>query len=112
VLVPADSQTPAAGSCGPATGGTTDIILNPDVPSPRCTTVKDTDHLKVTNHFDVHVTVDDGGGGFDLAPSESYTAVKAIGGYWEPGVHRLKISNADTHAVLYGGSGPEVWLQG
>jgi hypothetical protein len=110
-LVPPDSQTPAAGTCPTATGGATDIVLSPDIPNPRCTIVHETDHLRVTNHFDVHVFVDDGGGGFDLATNESYTVPKALGGYWAFGVHRLKISNADTHAMLYGGSGPEVWLQ-
>ncbi len=109
--IPADSQTPAAGGCGAAAGGYADIKLNPDVPSPRCIVVHDTDHLRVTNTFDVNVTVDDGGGGFTLKPGETYAVMKAVGGYWQPGVHRLKITNTATKAALYGGSGPEVWFK-
>ena len=109
--IPADSQTPAAGGCGAAAGGYADIKLNPDVPSPRCIVVHDTDHLRVTNAFDVEVSVNDGGGGFLLKPGETYAVMKAVGGYLQPGVHRLKITNNATKAVLYGGSGPELWFK-
>jgi hypothetical protein len=113
-LIPADSQTPAAGSCSNSNNGIAEVVLNPDVPSPRCIIVKDTDHLRVENNFDVEVSVYDNSGQgamFTLKPGASDTGMKAIGGYWATGVHRLKITNTATKAVLYGGSGPEVWLK-
>lgn len=58
------------------------------------------------------MNVNDGSGVlFSLDPGESDTGMKALGGYWATGVHRLKITNAATNEVLYGGSGPEVWLK-
>jgi hypothetical protein len=111
-LVPADSQTPVAGSCSNSYNGIAEIVLNPDVPSPRCMIVKDTDHLRVENNFEFEVTVSDGSGTlFTLKPGANDTGMKAIGGYWATGVHRLKITNTATKAVLYGGGGPEVWLK-
>jgi hypothetical protein len=110
-LVPADAQSPAAGGCGNATNGIAEVALNPDVPSPRCIIVHDTDHLRVKNNFAFAVRVDDGGGSFTVQPGASETGMKALGGYWATGVHRLKIFNAATNAALYGGSGPEIWLQ-
>ncbi len=111
-LVPADSQSPAAGTCGNSYNGIAEVVLQPDVPSPRCIIVKDTDHLRVENNFTVKVNVNDGSGVlFALDPGESDTGMKALGGYWATGVHRLKITNAATNEVLYGGSGPEVWLK-
>lgn len=111
-LVPADSQTPAAGTCGNATNGIAAVTLNPDIPSPRCIIVADTDHLRVTNKFAVKVNVSDGSGGlFALDPGATDTTMKALGGFWATGVHRLRITDATTNEVLYGGSGPEVWLK-
>ena len=111
-LIPADSQSPAAGTCGNSYNGIAEVVLNPDVPSPRCIIVKDTDHLRVENNFDVAVDVGDGSETlFTLQPGGSDTGMKALGGFWATGVHRLRITNAATHAVLYGGSGPEVWLK-
>lgn len=111
-LVPADSQTPAAGACSNSYNGIAEIALNPDVPSPRCIIVKDTDHLRVENNFEFTVEVYDHDSlAFKLAPGASDTGMKALGGYWATGVHRLKIVNAATKAVLYGGGGPEVWLK-
>jgi hypothetical protein len=112
-MTPPDGVTPAAGSCSQATGGVAAITLNPDVPSPRCIVVHDTDRLKVTNNMGVKVHVDDGYNGYsqDIDNGATQEEVKAVGCCWQPGVHRLRVSNANTHAQLYGGSGPEVWLQ-
>ena len=112
-MVPPDGITPAAGACSNATGGVAAITLNPDVPAPRCIIVHDTDRLKITNNMGVTVQADDGGNGFVITINNGATdeEVKAVGCCWQPGVHRLRISNANTQAKLYGGSGPEVWLQ-
>ena len=112
-MVPPDAINPAAGTCANATGGVAAITLNPDVPSPRCIAVHDSDRLKITNNMGVHVTVDDGGNGFVISIASGATdeEMKAVGCCWQPGVHRLRISNSNTHAQLYGGSGPEVWLK-
>ena len=112
-MVPPDGVTPAAGTCASAAGGVAFITLNPDVPSPRCIKVHDSDRLKIKNNMGVKVHVEDGGNGFveDIDNGATVEEVKAVGCCWQPGVHRLRISNANTHAQLYGGSGPEVWLQ-
>lgn len=112
-MVPPDGVTPAAGSCSNAASGVAFITLNPDVPSPRCIIVHDSDRLKIKNNMGVRVTVDDGGNGFVFTVDNGATEeqAKAVGCCWQPGVHRLRVSNTDTTAKLYGGSGPEVWLQ-
>jgi hypothetical protein len=112
-MVPPDAINPAAGTCANAAGGVAFITLNPDVPSPRCIIVHDSDRLKIKNNMGVDVRVDDGGNGFVITIASGGTdeQMKAVGCCWQPGVHRLRVSNADTHAQLYGGSGPEVWLK-
>lgn len=112
-MVPPDGVTPAAGSCSNAAGGVAFITLNPDVPAPRCIIVHDSDRLKIKNNMGVKVHIEDGGNGFveDIDNGATVEEMKAVGCCWQPGVHRLRVSNANTHAQLYGGSGPEVWLQ-
>jgi hypothetical protein len=110
-LQPADSQTPAAGTCGMTTGPVATVELNPDVPGPRCLIVRADQRLRVVN------TTNRAGSPGEvvtlrwppfaerqLAIGASTTYDRPLGDYLAPGVHRLD-SN------LYAGSGPEIWLK-
>jgi hypothetical protein len=112
-MVPPDAINPAAGTCANDAGGVAFNTLNPDVPSPRCIVVHDTDRLRIKNNMGVKVHIDDGGNGFvmEIDTGATQEEMKAVGCCWQTGVHRLRVSNANTHAQLYGGSGPEVWLK-
>jgi hypothetical protein len=103
-LIPADSATPAAGTCADGVGGIVTITLNPDVPSPRCTIVYASDQLKFVNNTDQLQTVDTGYGQVSLHPHASHVFPQKVGDYWAKGVHR-------PNTTLYGASDPEIWLQ-
>jgi hypothetical protein len=105
-LIPSDASSPAAGTCAnaPATGAT-QIVLNPDVPSPRCVIVHAANQLDFTNNTDAAQSVSTGYDSVTIQPHESHLFTQRVGDEWEPGVHRI-----DT-GPLYAGSGPEVWLQ-
>ena len=49
VLAPADSETPAAGTCLPADGPVATVTLSPDVPQPRCVVVEAGQRLDLVN---------------------------------------------------------------
>jgi hypothetical protein len=102
-LKPPDSQTPAAGVCAPATGQAVEVVINPDVPSPRCTQVTADQRLQVRNNTDQQVSVSFADFSATLAPGASQLFDRAFGDYLQPGVHGVDVS-------LYGGSGPEIWL--
>jgi hypothetical protein len=102
--IAADSATPAAGTCGDAVGGYAAITLNPDIPSPRCVIVHDSDQLKITNNTDELQAVDNGANETSLHPHETRVLGPALGTIWAKGVHRLE-------TTLYGDSDPEVWLK-
>lgn len=103
-LVPADSQTPAAGSCNPVQGGTVSVTLNIDVPNPRCVIISGTQKLTLINGSGQTVSLNYGSYVSQIPPGNSYTFPLAAGLFLSPGVHRIQTS-------LYSGSGPEVWLQ-
>jgi hypothetical protein len=110
-LVPADSDLPAAGSCGSAPGALAVVDANPDTPQPRCLVVRTDQRLEVVNTSDrfqqpgteITVTMP----GFPsrvLAIGASTVFDRPFGAYLAPGVHRLRIS-------LYSGSGADLWLK-
>jgi hypothetical protein len=103
-LVPADSQTPAAGTCALAHDGYAVVELNPDIPAPRCTIVHSLDRLRFHNATEAVQTIDTGFAQHELQPDELFTLGEQVGDVWEKGVHRVQTS-------LYAGSGPEIWLK-
>jgi len=100
-LVPADSQTPAAGTCALAHDGYAMIELNPDVPSPRCTIVHSLDRLRFHNATTEFQSVDTGFAQNTLAADELLTLGEQVGDVWAKGVHLVK-------TPLYS---VEVWLK-
>jgi hypothetical protein len=80
------------------------VVLNPDIPSPRCVKVTATQRLRLRNSTGESVTVTFAGSSTTLASGQTHLYDQAFGDYLAPGVHRVSVS-------FYGDSGPEIWLQ-
>jgi hypothetical protein len=103
ILVAPGSDTPAAGTCGSATGSVVEVVLNPDIPSPRCMRVTADQRLQVRNAAGETVTVTFAGFSVTLDDGETHRFNQPFGDYLAPGVHRVSAS-------IYGESGAEIWL--
>jgi hypothetical protein len=103
-LVPADAKTPAAGVCATVTGKVVTVTLNIDVPSPRCTIVNADQTLDLVNGTDRTINLNYATFKSPIYSHSGYSFPGNIGSFFAPGVHVITTS-------LYGGSGPEVWLQ-
>jgi cytoskeletal protein RodZ len=106
-LEPPDADVPAAGVCARADTSVVvvEVVLDPDVPSPRCTEVTADQRLVVRNATTEAVTVTLADFRVTVAPGESELLDRPFGQYLAPGVHRVSTG------ALYGGSGPEIWLK-
>jgi hypothetical protein len=109
--VPPDATAPAAGACSRLAGSQVLVLINPDVPQPRCVIVGAGQHLAVRNNtgeMGQHArTVTLHWADYaprTLAPDVLTSYPQPFGSYLMPGVHRLEAS-------IYGGSGAEIWLQ-
>jgi hypothetical protein len=102
-LKPPDSMQPAAGTCAQPTQPVVEVVIHPDIPSPRCTRVTPEQRLQVRNDTDQEVTVSLDAFTATLAPGATQADDRAFGDYLQPGVHRISVT-------LYGSSGPEIWL--
>lgn len=102
---PADSQSPAAGSCFTSSSSVVTIKINPDVPSPRCSKVTASQTLVLDNATGKTITATLGSKSLTIAPGQSGRITDQFGNYLQAGVHIIRTS------VYGGGSGPEVWLQ-
>lgn len=103
-LQPADAQTSAAGVCPDYTSGNTvTIILNQDIPSPRCARVLANQNLRIINNTSQAVTFTLGQNTLSINPNQIQTITQTFGTYLAPGVHNSRTS-------LYGGGGPEIWF--
>jgi hypothetical protein len=109
--VPPDATAPAAGSCSRVGGSQVLVLINPDVPAPRCVIVAAGQHLAVRNNTGElgqparKVTLR----WADypprtLAPGSLTSYPHRFDSYLMPGVHRLQAS-------VYGQSGAEIWLR-
>jgi hypothetical protein len=108
---PADSRRPASGTCEPSTGAIATVMLDPDIPDPRCMIVSSRQRLRVVN-----TSASSGQQGKSITIRFAYflprvlsvraatTFRRPVGHYLAPGVH-------DLHVSLYGGGGPEIWLK-
>jgi hypothetical protein len=101
--VPADSELPAAAACGLASGAVAEVVVMPDVPSPRCVEVGPVQSLRVRNDSGQAVDVTFAGASATVPDGGTQAFPRPFGEYLEPGVHVVAVS-------LYGGSGPEVWF--
>jgi cytoskeletal protein RodZ len=104
-LEPPDADLPAAGICAGTDTSVVEVVLNADVPSPRCTEVTADQRLVVRNATTDVVTVTLADFRVTVAPGESELLDRPFGEYLAPGVHRVSTG------ALYGGSGPEIWLK-
>jgi hypothetical protein len=111
-LVPADSQYPAAGTCSFVAGTVVTVTMDPDVPSPRCVSLRAGQELRVVNRSALlgspAVSITVRWADYParvLKPGESTTFADPAGSYLAVGVHRVGT------APLYGGQpAAEVWL--
>jgi hypothetical protein len=113
VLAPPDRTTPAFAACPSAAGAVVTVVADPDVPSPRCTTVTAGQRLRVVNDTAAHgstpqvitVTI----AGFaprTVQPGASTTFDSPFGDYLATGKHVVHLT------PLYGGDGGAVvWLR-
>ncbi len=92
--------SPAAGICSVDDAPIVEIVLAPDVPSPRCVTMSGAHRLRIVNDG-AATTVALGDMRLDLAAGASATSPQPVGTYVGAGVHTLDVDR-------YGGSGPEV----
>jgi hypothetical protein len=104
MLLAPDGDTPAAGTCGSFSGTVVEIVLNPDIPSPRCVEVTADQRLQVRNAAGETVTVSFAGSSATLGDGVTHLFDQAFGDYLAPGVHRVSAS-------IYGDSGAEIWLK-
>ena len=77
-----------------------EIVLAPDVPSPRCVTMSGDHRLRIVNDG-AATTVALGDMRLDLAAGASVTSPQPVGAYVGAGDHTMDVER-------YGGSGPEV----
>jgi len=104
-LRPADGELPVAGACGgPVSGNIAAIILNQDTPIPRCIKVSANQQLQITNNTNEVVDVALGPVAMQIEPGKTQTDSRTFGSYLALGVHFVQTS-------LYGGGGPEIWMQ-
>lgn len=101
---PAASSGPTAGICLPASGKIVTVDVTPDVPSPRCTTVRPGQELRVRN--DTRDPVEVRWAPFRkqrLQPGHVVTYGVPFARYLQPGDHRCRVS-------IYAGGGFEIYL--
>lgn len=110
-LIPPSSGTIAAGACGRAVGPVAIVVINPDIPAPRCQTVAAFQSLEIINHTD-----GSGSAGraaiirwatypaVSLEPGQTVMFSGEFGAYLAPGDHVVQIS-------VYAGGGPEIYLR-
>ena len=96
------SDTPAAGICPGVEGPLVTMTINPDMPDPRCVTVRSDQRLRIVNGRaeEIHATLFNRSA--DIAPGGEYTLDASFGELLMPGVHLLDVN------LCCGGA---IWLQ-
>jgi hypothetical protein len=102
-LIPADSDSPAAGICGAMEGETVTFAISLDVPSPRCAQVRPSQRLEIVNTTDAPVVVTFAGRELPIEARGSFRIDEAFGSYLAPGVHFIYVTQGT-------GNLPELWL--
>lgn len=102
-LIPADSDSPAAGICGTMDGDWVTFMVSLDVPSPRCMQVHPGQRIEIANPTADPVVVTFAGQQIAIEAGASQRIDAPFGSYLAPGVHSLYV----THGT---GSLPEFWL--
>jgi hypothetical protein len=102
-LIPADSDSPAAGICGAMDGDWVTFTVSLDVPSPRCMQVHPVQRIEIANPTADPVVVTFAGQEIGVEPGASQRIDSPFGSYLAPGVHSLYV----TQGI---GNLPEFWL--
>lgn len=96
------AQEPAAGICASPEGEIVKVILNSDMPDPRCTIVSADQKLDVVNHTQSVLEVSIGRFTATLEPGVDTLFDTPFGEYLAPGVHQVQVSPC---------CGAELWLK-
>lgn len=102
-LIPADSDSPAAGICGAMEGETATFVVSLDVPSPRCAQVYSSQRLEIVNATPAAIVVTFAGRDLPIEAGASFRIEEAFGSYLAPGVHFIFVTQGT-------GNLPELWL--
>lgn len=97
------AQEPAAGICASFEGEMVVVTLNPDIPDPRCSKVRQDQKLRVINKTQNTLEVSIGSFTASLEPGAETIFDTPFGEYLASGVHQLQVSPC---------CGPELWLEG
>ena len=92
VLITPVAQSPAAGLCGEFDQDTATIVINPDIPDPRCAKVHPHQKLKVINMRGESIQVRIGPFEAQIPDGSSHLFDLPFGEYLAPGVHQLIVS--------------------
>jgi hypothetical protein len=92
VLATPAAFQPAAGICGEIEGQSVTVVINPDVPDPRCVRVKPTQKLTVINHRGETIQVQIGPFEATILPNDQQFFDLPFGDYLAPGVHQMVVS--------------------
>ena len=86
------ADSPAAGICPQAEGHVVTMTINPDIPDPRCVSVRSNQRLQVVNHREETLSITLGRSSAQLDPGETHTFEATFGELLLPGVHALGVS--------------------
>lgn len=85
------SDSPAAGICAEFPGEWVTVIINPDIPSPRCAIVLPHQKLSVVNKRQEVLRVRLGDFDYTIQPGKGQTFDLPFSDYLAPGVHQLLV---------------------
>ena len=85
------ADSPAAGICAEFPGTWVTIIINPDIPSPRCSIVRPNQKLSVVNKRSEILRVRLGDFDYTILPGEGQTFDLPFSEYLAPGVHHILV---------------------
>lgn len=96
------AQQPVAGICASFDGQTVEIMINIDIPSPRCAKVQPNQTLVVVNTTQSTIQVSLGRFSSSILPGDQYSIDIPFGEYLAPGVHLITVTPY---------FGAELWLE-
>jgi hypothetical protein len=86
------ADSPAAGICGEMQGEIVTMMINPDMPDPRCLKVQGSQRLRVINQRGEPLEIVLAGATATLQPGEEITFEHRFDELMLPGVHALRVS--------------------
>ncbi len=92
ILATPAAQSPAAGICAEFEGETITVTINPDIPDPRCVSIRPDQKLVVVNHRGEPIQVKIGHFEASLPNGGEQFFDLPFGQYLAPGVHQMLVS--------------------